>query len=543
MENSDNITKTAIIYLNDLLSVQTQKIDSEIYKDVSENDIGSILKNDNLTYHFLRNLILLNSRIFSKQIQNTINWFDNFHEWREERNPNFFSVWKLLSFLYYPEDLRSDEENDYISTSLEKFLKNSFKELPAPLDQQATCDLSLGFVDSFDSGVFPTLVGIEIMRLAKKEWAYEKIKKCLNWALNKSESVPGNKESIYGFLISEIICFQKNFNTDEFSKQLEENINKLVDSWDNDTKIWGNNHYQTFYILSDLLNHKDVLFEIGKIKEIVEESIGKIVDILNDFEINNEVKKSINNNILNEILVSRVLFQYLNVEQKQKVLDNFSSAILESNYMGRKHVNYLVGRISELRRAIPNPFWGEPKDYKEKDKKLCLVIMPFKVKDHYSETSELFDRVKKEYRSTYFPKLITLEDKEKIKKINNIEINFDTCYENTIKPAVTEALLEKYGKKINYKCVRAYEYAYGSDINRVVWNLIYSADIIIADLTIPNPNVYYELGMTHAKIDKNVYLIAQTKEYIPFDLARIGFILYKPGEKDELKKKLVYVFK
>ena len=46
---------------------------------------------------------------------------------------------------------------------------------------------------------------------------------------------------------------------------------------------------------------------------------------------------------------------------------------------------------------------------------------------------------------------------------------------------------------------------------------IYSADVIIADLTGLNPNVFYELGLAHA-MDKKVIIITQDIDELPFDI-------------------------
>lgn len=46
---------------------------------------------------------------------------------------------------------------------------------------------------------------------------------------------------------------------------------------------------------------------------------------------------------------------------------------------------------------------------------------------------------------------------------------------------------------------------------------IYYADVIIADLTGLNPNVFYELGLAHA-LNKKVIIITQDISDIPFDI-------------------------
>lgn len=54
---------------------------------------------------------------------------------------------------------------------------------------------------------------------------------------------------------------------------------------------------------------------------------------------------------------------------------------------------------------------------------------------------------------------------------------------------------------------------------------IVSSDLIVADLTGANPNVYYELGIAHA-LNKNVILLTQDINEIPFDLRSYRVISY-----------------
>lgn len=54
---------------------------------------------------------------------------------------------------------------------------------------------------------------------------------------------------------------------------------------------------------------------------------------------------------------------------------------------------------------------------------------------------------------------------------------------------------------------------------------ILTASIIIADITNRNANVFYELGIAHS-LGKEVILIAQGEEHIPFDLNRFRHCIY-----------------
>lgn len=63
---------------------------------------------------------------------------------------------------------------------------------------------------------------------------------------------------------------------------------------------------------------------------------------------------------------------------------------------------------------------------------------------------------------------------------------------------------------------------------------IAESDLIVADLTDSNPNVYYELGLAHA-LGKPVILLTQDLEDLPFDLRSYRVIPYKTHFADILR--------
>ena len=71
-------------------------------------------------------------------------------------------------------------------------------------------------------------------------------------------------------------------------------------------------------------------------------------------------------------------------------------------------------------------------------------------------------------------------------------------------------------------------------------NQIAKADLIVADLTGRNPNVFYETGYAHA-LTKRVILLTQRAEDIPFDLKDYPHVIYD-GKifrlKPELEKRI-----
>jgi hypothetical protein len=76
---------------------------------------------------------------------------------------------------------------------------------------------------------------------------------------------------------------------------------------------------------------------------------------------------------------------------------------------------------------------------------------------------------------------------------------------------------------LNVECRRSDEIAIGS-ITKGIFEEIYFADFVIADLTYANPNVYYELAISHC-IGRKTILITQD-EKIPFDIGQEYIIRY-----------------
>jgi hypothetical protein len=74
-------------------------------------------------------------------------------------------------------------------------------------------------------------------------------------------------------------------------------------------------------------------------------------------------------------------------------------------------------------------------------------------------------------------------------------------------------------------CIRADEIIGIGTITRDIWEKINRSRLIIADLTGKNPNVFYELGIAHA-LGKEVILITQTMDDVPFDLQALRCIVY-----------------
>lgn len=80
-------------------------------------------------------------------------------------------------------------------------------------------------------------------------------------------------------------------------------------------------------------------------------------------------------------------------------------------------------------------------------------------------------------------------------------------------------------KKFGYSVIRADKMANSGLITKAIIEQIISADLVIADLTDSNPNVFYELAIRHS-YRKPAIQIIKGKNKIPFDVANIRTISY-----------------
>jgi len=97
---------------------------------------------------------------------------------------------------------------------------------------------------------------------------------------------------------------------------------------------------------------------------------------------------------------------------------------------------------------------------------------------------------------------------------------FDGYYEHILKPAVGLC---------GMKALRADELYGHKAIIRDIWEAIWRARLVVADVTNRNPNVNYELGICHT-LDVPTILIAKRVEDIPFDYRHRRCILYNTDE-------------
>ena len=105
---------------------------------------------------------------------------------------------------------------------------------------------------------------------------------------------------------------------------------------------------------------------------------------------------------------------------------------------------------------------------------------------------------------------------------------FDDIYQLGIKAAADEA--GAYAERLD-------EQIFKEGMLERIYNQISKADVIVADMTGKNANVFYEVGYAHA-LDKIVILLTQNSDDIPFDLKHHQHIVYQ-GSIVDLKNELI----
>jgi hypothetical protein len=117
-------------------------------------------------------------------------------------------------------------------------------------------------------------------------------------------------------------------------------------------------------------------------------------------------------------------------------------------------------------------------------------------------------------------------DKKKFEFLTNL-------FTDWIKPTVEEI---KYDNLNNIECYRGDDvYKPGEIISHIIESLN-TSDIVIADLSDRNPNVYYELGVRHA-INNNTIIISSNLDDLPFDIRSLRAISYQYKIKKMVKFK------
>ena len=101
--------------------------------------------------------------------------------------------------------------------------------------------------------------------------------------------------------------------------------------------------------------------------------------------------------------------------------------------------------------------------------------------------------------------------------LSGVLIDFDAIYNTGIKPAIED---------VGLRAERGDQEQSGGIIHLPMFARILLSDFMVADLTLGNPNVFYELGIRHLAKPFTTVPIFATTSALPFDVASVRSIGY-----------------
>lgn len=108
-------------------------------------------------------------------------------------------------------------------------------------------------------------------------------------------------------------------------------------------------------------------------------------------------------------------------------------------------------------------------------------------------------------------------------EFNNTKITQDELkekYNNLIKEAILKA-------NPNLEVIRADEELNPGTISNDIFLKLMHSKYVIADITYPNPNVFYELGIRHSISNQTILIREKTNAPVPFDISHLKYIEYE----------------
>ena len=113
--------------------------------------------------------------------------------------------------------------------------------------------------------------------------------------------------------------------------------------------------------------------------------------------------------------------------------------------------------------------------------------------------------------------LVVTKSRPKAFVVMEFKEEYDQLYTGVIKP-VTEGF--------GYDCKRADDYHTTNLILKDIEDSIKASSVIIADITPNNPNVFYEVGYSHAIGKPTILLCDKKRDKLPFDLSGFRTLFY-----------------
>ncbi|MEO5698507.1 MAG: tetratricopeptide repeat-containing protein [Burkholderiaceae bacterium] len=151
----------------------------------------------------------------------------------------------------------------------------------------------------------------------------------------------------------------------------------------------------------------------------------------------------------------------------------------------------------------------------------AFIVRPFGVKAVEITTPGIGEALAARQPSETLAPLVTAVERIGESSLWTARIDFDVVQELLLRPAL--AALRIQGDAASAVVV-------AGNIREDMFNRLITADVVIADLSVHNPNVYYELGIRQAFRDKYTFLIRSNLSRYPFDLETDRYFEYSLTE-------------
>ena len=125
-----------------------------------------------------------------------------------------------------------------------------------------------------------------------------------------------------------------------------------------------------------------------------------------------------------------------------------------------------------------------------------------------------------------------------LKRVDNVDVNFNDIYDNIFAPAIGRVALPEGGQLQPRRTDKDF---FAADINNEMYSYIEYSRFAIADISGLNANVFYELGARHRTRQFGTAIFRQAGATVPFDIQTIKAFPYEYGtpEKDECARILI----
>ena len=109
----------------------------------------------------------------------------------------------------------------------------------------------------------------------------------------------------------------------------------------------------------------------------------------------------------------------------------------------------------------------------------------------------------------------------------------NSVLEKMIAPAISDVEIDHV--KVGLRCVRGDTPPRVGDLTQTIWSSLMTAGLVIAEVSVPNPNVFYEIGMTHA-LGKDCFILKQKGTSVPADFGGTHYYEYDLADLETGKK-------